>query len=349
VATIKQIADKAGVSIGTVDRVIHSRGRVSPETETRVRNVIRELGYRPNIFARHLKLASSFVFGVLMPRLDQDCNYWIMPARGMKRAGHELTSHRVTIRFFHYDRYSPSSFNRACDRVLSARIDGVLIAPVLSGPARAFLKRIPPQLPYIFFDSVIPGSSCLSCIIQDSYLSGKLSARLMELLIREAGTVATIRVLPGDNHIDDRIRGFQDYWKNGGSVTLKIYDARRRKDRTGFDTLMDRVVKENPDLRGIFVTNALTFPVARYLERHPSSGPVHVVGYDLIEDNIHYLKKGMIDFLISQRSELQGYQGIYTLFRHVVLKEPVPGKVMIPLDIITRENIDDYLNQGNAA
>ena len=67
---------------------------------------------------------------------------------------------------------------------------------------------------------------------------------------------------------------------------------------------------------------------------------IKVVGYDLIEKNVRYLKSGVIDILISQQSERQGYQALYMLFRHVVLKEKVPGRLWTPLEIITKENVD---------
>ena len=63
--TIKEIASKAGVSPGTVDRVLHNRGRVSKESAERVRLVAREAGYVPNLFAKRLKEGRSLVFGVL--------------------------------------------------------------------------------------------------------------------------------------------------------------------------------------------------------------------------------------------------------------------------------------------
>ena len=67
-----------------------------------------------------------------------------------------------------------------------------------------------------------------------------------------------------------------------------------------------------------------------------------LIGYDLIEENIAFLKEGIIDFLISQRPEVQGYQGIYALYRHVVLNERIQDKIMMQLDVVTKENIDYY-------
>jgi len=67
-----------------------------------------------------------------------------------------------------------------------------------------------------------------------------------------------------------------------------------------------------------------------------------VIGYDPIEKNKKYLKEGIIDFLISQQSEKQGYEGLMALYRRVVLNLPVEKKIMMQIDIITKENIDYY-------
>jgi len=341
--TIKNVAEKSGVSIGTVDRVIHNRGHVSKETETRVRQAIEELDYKPNFFARQLKLSKIFRFGILMPRLSQDSNYWKMPARGIKKAGDELNKQRTEIEYFYYDRYSHMSFALACEQVLKAGLDGLLIAPVLSNIAEEFIDKIPDDLPYVFFDSYVPNSNCLSSIVQDSFLSGWISAKLMRILIKEEGSVAAIRVLPEDYHVDERIKGFQSFFSENSDIRLIVHNAIREKEKSDFHGLTKKIVAENKDLKGIFVSNALTYLVAEFLESNTPRSKIHIVGYDLIKENVNYLKKGYIDFLISQKPERQGYLGIYTLYRKVALNEDVPGKIMIPIDIIMKENLDHYL------
>ena len=59
--TVTEIAKRAGVSIGTVDRVLHNRGRVSSETRDRIQAIIDETGYQPNPLARHLKINRKYL------------------------------------------------------------------------------------------------------------------------------------------------------------------------------------------------------------------------------------------------------------------------------------------------
>ncbi len=340
--TLKEIAKAANVSLGTVDRVIHNRGGVSEESEAKVRKALEKLNYTPNIFARQLKRKKPFLFGVLMPDTNQDGGYWKRPASGIEKAVAELNTHKVKLLPFYYNRYSHMSFSRAADTVLDTNLDGLLIAPVNTEVFQEFVSKIPTTVPYVFFDSSLPQSSCLSCIMQDSFQSGQLSARLMHLLLPEPATIAAIQVLPKDYHIEQRIKGFETYFSSYSSYQIKVYSVIRGNPQMNFTLITESILQELSELKGIFVSNALVCEVARILEKHKLNKNIHLIGYDLIKENLDCLKSGTIDFLISQQSEQQGYQGIYTLFRHIILEESVTKKVMMPIDIITRENVDYY-------
>ncbi len=67
-----------------------------------------------------------------------------------------------------------------------------------------------------------------------------------------------------------------------------------------------------------------------------------VAGYDLVEKNEACLVNGAIDFLISQRPEMQGYEGINRLYRHAVLHARPPKEMVVPLDILMKENASCY-------
>ena len=322
--------------------MLHKRGRVSPATEERILRIVEDLHYKPNIFARNLKLAKTFVFGILMPRPDQDSAYWTLPLKGIARAEAELHSQKIQVRRFFYDKHSEASLARVRRGVLTASLDGLLVAPVASRQFEVFLRGISERLPFVFFDSFIPGTPHLSSIGQDSFQSGVLSARLMRMLVKKPGHVAILRVLPKDYHIDDRVKGFLSYCRRCSHITSEVYDVDGDRGRGANGRIFDRIFRQHRDLRGIFVTNANTHPAAAYVKSRSTAGKIHIIGYDLIDENVRYLREGLIDFLISQQPERQGYEGIIALFRHVVLKEPVLKKVMMQIDIVTSENVDYY-------
>ena len=95
---------------------------------------------------------------------------------------------------------------------------------------------------------------------------------------------------------------------------------------------------------GIYTPNACTYQVAEYLTDCGLQDKVIVIGYDLDKENVSHLENGTIDFLISQRSELQGYESIFRLYKQVVLKENIESRVLMPWDIVTKENLQFYKN-----
>lgn len=346
IMTIKEIARKAGVSIGTVDRVLHNRGRVSEETVRKVKKIIRKYGYKPNIFASNLSLSRSFNFGVLMPFAHQDTHYWSIPEKGIALAGEELKRYNVELTYFFFDKYDPDTFDEACLEIQKNKIDGLLFAPVLTNQAEKFLKENKKfRIPCVLFDSDLPDTDYIAYIGQDSYQSGTVVAKLMSLMMDKSRKVAVIRVLPGDYHIKERARGFVEYCASQTGMKCAVYDIEESDNYKAFKALGERIITENQgSLGGIFVTNDSVHYIARFMEEIMKEDRIRLIGYDLIKNNTHFLRNGIIDFLISQHSFTQGYQGIHTLFKSVVLREKVKNKIMMPIDIIIRENMEHYEN-----
>jgi LacI family transcriptional regulator len=341
-ATIKEIAKRANVSIGTVDRVIHNRGRVSEKTGKKIRQIIEELNYKPNVFARSLKLARTFNFGVLMPYPSQDSQYWELPTRGIDRAKEELISHQVKVLYYHYDKYSEISFAKVNTDIRAGELDGLLVAPVLSQVFKRFIDSLPPGFPYVFYDSFIPESDCIAYIGQESFQSGVLAAKLMHILMNDNGTVAIVKFVPEDWVIEARADGFKHFLRENTGKKCIIYHIDEKQGEDHFSKLSEQMITENDDLGGVFVTYAATHKFASYLHRKYPNKNIRIIGYDPVAENIRCLKEGIIDFLISQMPERQGYDGIYTLYKHVVLKEKVEKRSLMPMHILTKENVASY-------
>lgn len=345
-STIKEIAKRANVSIGTVDRVIHDRGRVSPKTKEKILKIIKELDYKPNVFARHLKLSKSFRFGVVMPFREQDSSYWELPARGMIQAEKELTTLQVHVEFYYYDKYSAISFNQVKTDIEEGKLDGLLIAPVLSDVFRGFIDGIPFNMPYVFFDSYVPDTRCISYIGQDSFQSGVLAGKLMSLLMKnEPGEVAIVKFVPEDYVIEERALGFLDYIRKKTKIKTFEYNVNENEGPEHFETVTSNILKEHKHLSGILVTYAATYKLARYIKDNHKDHSINIIGYDPVDENIRCLNNECIDFLISQMPERQGYEGIFTLYKQVVLKESVQAKMLMPMHIITKENVASYFDK----
>ena len=369
-ATIKDIAEKAGVSIGTIDRIIHNRGRYSARTAARVQSIIRETGYRPNLMARNLSKSGTCRIGVLLPLPEQDSGYWSLPLGGIQRAGGELEPFGLSLEIRHYNRYrftGNSSFAAASSELLSKELDGLLITPLLESSTLEFLDRVKariPDLPVILFDTDLPKAPRLSYIGQDSYQSGRLAARLMDMLVKGKSSSPVSR-LPGhppgvpriliitpdsDNeHLKKRIRGFTDHCT--GELEILKVTVESDHNLGNFHKLLDSELQKNSQKSppgGIFVVDAATHFVADFLASSDFllADRPSIVGYDLVPENCKWLKDGVIDFLLTQRPAEQGYNGVNRLFRKIFLDENAPEIEYTPIDIVTKENLD-YLIDRN--
>src|SRR2546421_11755374 len=93
---IKDIAKAAGVSVGTVDRVLHNRGKVSEDALKKVTSILKANEYKPNIIARMLGSNRSYKIAVMLPNPDQD-PYWAITRMGIAEAESEWIHYGVQV------------------------------------------------------------------------------------------------------------------------------------------------------------------------------------------------------------------------------------------------------------
>ena len=339
--TIKDIARKTHVSIGTVDRVLHGRGRVAKKTEEKILALVKKTRYRTNIHGRNLVLKKTFHFGIIMPQTMEDSGYWEILYNGIEHALGELSAFNIKAHYFFFDKYSEPSFKLAASKALKSKVNGLLIAPVLSDACATFVQSVMPEIPYVYVDSTVPGTNPLAYIGQNSFQSGVCAAKLMNLLVGTQASVAIIRILPADFHINERARGFSSFFEKFPGISVRTFDASGGMTQPRFVDCIASIKADIPDCKGFFVTNALTHRVVYALQTVPD-GKMRVIGYDLVDENRRLLAEGHIDFIISQKTREQGYQGIYTLFRHLILKEQCDREVLMPIEIVTDENLLYY-------
>jgi len=337
--TVHEIAALAGVSIGTVDRVLHKRGRVSAVTRAKVESIIEQYRFTPNPIARRLKRNRPYRFCALIPRRDQDAGYWGQIIEGIERAAGEIKPLGVETEIIEYDRYDPAAFERTSDAVSNGKPEGMLFAPIMQKRTRPFVERIcAEKMPLVFVDADMPGTAPLCVIGQDSFSGGYLAGRLFHLFAGTVSMPAAVLDAHGDDYnITRRRDGFLSYaGENAFPVVVREYS-----DYDGGDISVQeiaRFLEEHRELSGIFITNCMAHRVAEAVNRRGQKEPFLLVGYDLIPSNRQLLLHGRINAIISQRPEEQGREALLTLFHSVVLEQPVETRREIPLDVYIREN-----------
>jgi LacI family transcriptional regulator len=341
---IKDIALLAGVSAGTVDRVLHNRGEVSAITKSRILQIIKEMDYQPDILASILANKKELKIAALIPEGRQNNPFWKYPMKGIEEGLRELRHFGISLDKYLFDYTDRESFIRKSAGMLENHYQGVILAPVFTDEsAFVALECKKRNIPVVFINANICASGCLSFIGQDSLQSGKVAARLMHYGMKgntDILIVNFIREKGNQEHIQKREEGFR-FWFSGTGEAPVIHRINISDTSKTEEILEEAIDVSKGRVGGIFVTNSRVFRVARLLDRKKLKNIV-LIGYDLLDENREFLKEGTIDFLICQKPREQGYLSVLTLYHHLVLREEVEKDQYLPVDILTRENLEHY-------
>jgi len=123
----------------------------------------------------------------------------------------DITKH-INVSIPTLDRYSENSFYNKYPQVLKKNFNDLPIAPILVYPTKELICQISEKIPYIFFDSNLPNTKRLTFIRHDSFKSGMLDSRLMNMLIADNGNITMTRMLPEDYYFDQGTKGFENHF-----------------------------------------------------------------------------------------------------------------------------------------
>ena len=343
---VKEIARRANVSIGTVDRALHNRIGVSQKTRDKIIAITNELDYRPNLLARRLASKKIIHLATLIPSISKDTSFWSVPLQGIEQAGVEIKQYNIKIDKYFFDQNDKDSFVNQAKKILRKKPNGILLAPHFIEESIEFTNKCKELgIPYVFIDSDIAGQDSLSYIGPHLYDSGYLAANLASYILRDDESVLLLNIskeIDNHYHLLRKAEGFKGYFKDN-LIEKKITKMDIRDvDSSSIEKEISSVLSKNKDIRLVFVTNSRTSVVARCLKKLGKK--LILIGYDFLDENIKALKAGEIDFLICQKPSEQAYRGIMALYKFIILEGRVDKIQFMPIDIITRENYQFYKN-----
>jgi len=345
---IKDIAELAGVSTGTVDRILHKRGKVSIEAKEKVDKVLKEIDYHPNLIARSLALKKKYHFITVTPEY-QPGEYWEMLHVGIDKAEKELFSYNVDIERLSFNQYDKSSFDELSRSIVEKDCQGVVIATLIKESVLELTRELDKkEIPYVLIDAQLDETNYLAYYGTHSYDSGYIAGRLLWDNLHPGEDLAVFRFLRKGNfsstQVTNREEGFLSYLKEKGHHGKVISVPLHAEDDTYNKELIHELLHENRQIKKGIIFNSRAYLIADYISQDPLGEGFRLIGYDILDANVEYLNKGVITHLLAQRPEVQGVNSVMALFRHLVLKEEVNRINYMPLDILMKENISYYNN-----
>lgn len=285
--------------------------------------------------ASNLALNKKFHFAVCLPRYE-NLEYWKSQIEGIEKAAIEFKKFGIVLDYFFYD-FNVSSFKDAVKAVLEFECDGLLFAPIFYEESVQFLTEYKKTtIPVVMIDSNIDSDIQHAYVGQDAFQSGYLAGRLISFAVKNERHILIFKItreIESTSVYLQRIKGFCSFFNDHEDLKNFKFSEVTIKD-SGIDQLG---LEMFAGINSVFVPNSRAYIVARFLEQNNIRG-VRIIGYDLLKENIDYMNKGVIDFLINQRPEEQGYMGVNYLYKKLVLQEEVDDTHYIPLEIILKEN-----------
>lgn len=331
----------ANVSPGTVDRIIHKRGQVSQENIDKVNAIIKKHGFKRNIFASNLASNKKSKIAVFLPKFEK-LDYWESQLKGIKKAEQEFGKFGIELHYFLYD-FDSISFQKMFAKVLDFECEGLLFSPIFHDESLLFLKEYNKKnTPVVMIDSDIKNEIPHFYIGQDAFKSGYLAGRLISFAVKNEHNVLIVKIakeIDSTSVYLQRIKGFYTFFEDHPELTNFSFS-----ETTISSDASQLTLDMFENISSIFVPNSRASIVAKFLDQQNIKG-IRIIGYDLSKENIEYLNSGVIDFLINQKPEEQGYTGVNYLYKKIILHENLDSVHFIPLDIIVKENYNMSLNK----
>lgn len=341
---IKDIAKKANVSEGTVDRVIHNRGGVSKKTKAKVKEILDFYNFSVNPVASALALKNKYAIGALIPEHDASDLFWKLPYSGVLKGASDVQNYGVVVNTFTFNQYDTVSYMDTFHELLESKPAAVIMVPNFSKETKEIVSQLEAlKIPYLFLNIDVDGFQNIAYVGQDSYTAGYLAGKLMSLSTPSASSYLTIELrhnITKNNAVSNRLQGFGDYFRkniiDAEIQTLKIENldsSSKTKD------VINEYLSKHPEVKGLFVPSSRIYIVVDCLDTDFLNN-LELIGFDNTPQNTACLKNNSVSFLISQKPFDQGYDAVRYITDYLINKETsLHEKRYMPIDILTKENV----------
>ncbi len=314
--TIKEIALLAGVSRGTVDRVLNNRGSVDPKKAKKVLEIARALEYTPNLAGKTLAAKKKQLkFGYILFGSTSSNPFFEDVVRAIKNRADEMAGIGVTveIRFVTIDK---PELQAACiDELVAEGIDGLAITPINHPLVAEKLKALADSgFPVITANTDIPDCGRLAYVGSDYYKSGETAAGLMNLITCGKANIGIIIGSPLVLCHSERLAGFTHYVEKAFAGLKVLAKAVNNDDDIDSYRVTRDMLDNNPEIDSLFLAAAGVLGACRAVKDLGLAGKLAIVCFDVVPSTRDLILEGVISAAIGQQPARQGAQPLDLLF-----------------------------------
>jgi len=336
--TLKDIAREAGVSVATLDRVLHGRSGVRENTARRVRETIARYDFRPARAGAELARGRQMKFAFVMP--DGSNAFMQMIRDSISEMGGWLSTRRVSVEVVLTNVFDPHTLANTLESLVG-RFDGLAVVALDHQSVRAAIDDLATAGAYVVtLVSDAPGSRRRHYVGIDNVAAGRTAATLIGRFTRGVG--GKVGVIAGSQLLRDhaeRIFGFQQVLglEYPDLAMLGVVEGGDRDDVS--EDLMMRLLSDHRDLIGVYNVGAGAPGVVKALAASGRERDVVAIAHDLTPITRRALLRGALDALIAQDAGREARSAIRVLLSLARGEPLLDEQEKIRIDIIMRDNL----------
>ncbi len=318
-ATIKMIAEKAGVSRGTVDRVLNHRGNVNPNTEKKIKEIAKELGYTPNQAGIALAARKKgYTIDVILCSVGNE--FFDDVKNGLKRGMQEADNFGIKVNILEMKGYDVERQIKLLEKA-GEEADLVILNaindPAVIDKVRELKNK---NIETIIINTSLESEDVLTEVCVDYIESGATAAGLMGLML---GKEAYIVIAMGSKNVlghNERVVGFVENMKKRHPEYNIIATFETKDDVELAYSTMKEVLTSHPETSAVYITSGGQRGVCRAIEETGRKDIV-VITSDGTKTVQEYVRKGIIRATVMQGPERQGYESMHKAVYYLVYGE----------------------------
>lgn len=340
--TIKQIAAQAGVSIGTVDRVLHQRGRVSKEKENLILEICRRDGYEQNVVGKAMAMQKSPRTVAVIINAKERNSFAAQVYEGLKTIEEEISDY--SIKFIYHDLLVNTieeqlEILRALEHVALA---GLIIKPIESPMIQFCINKFSAKgIPVVFCTSDIAAADKLCFVGQNHYRDGRLMANAATKFSHEPLRVLMIVGPLQTSARKARIDGFLSYMKSHEKAfeICNVCEVSYHRDEA-FQKALEALQKY-PEANALYINSPEIEPCIEALQAYEKfEGLRFCFGHQQKVGPL--VAGGKLDFAIAELPFQHGYRSGEVMFKYLLNKEvPIQDRCIFNGQILLEENSID--------
>lgn len=329
-ATIKDIANKAGVSRGTVDRVLNNRAGVNPEIAKKIKQIANDLNYSKNKAGSLLAIRKKKIrIGCLLPDIGN--HFFDRVKIGIKSAKKEYQDYGLNVHIEHLQGFNLQQHLDALDKLEKLNFDALLITTINTKQIEKKLNNIIKKgIPVACVNTDVPKSNRLFYVGPDYYKSGVATAGLIRLINNPINNILIITGSLSVKGHNDRIKGFIKTLDDN-KTNYSIIDILECNDNeTIAYKIVSKAFKNYKNITTVYFVAAGVEGGCKAIIENTSLQRPKIFCYDLVPATINLLEQGIIESTVIHNAYDQGFKAVELMFNHLAFNT-------------SKEDIHDYI------